>query len=61
MLLTTAQVCALTGFERHKVYGLIQSGEIPALKVGRDWRVRRVSLDRWAREQERMNTRRLSQ
>lgn len=61
MLLSIAQVCALTGFEGHKVYRLIASGEMLALKVGRDWRVRRVSLDRWACDQERKNTMRLSQ
>jgi excisionase family DNA binding protein len=36
-MLTTAQVAARLGISRRRVLALIQSGRLPAQKVGRDW------------------------
>jgi len=35
------------GISKQKVYDLLSSGEIPASKVGREWRISRVGLARW--------------
>lgn len=37
----------LIGVGRTVVYGLIQSGELPSLKIGRSRLVRVVELERW--------------
>ena len=36
---------------------LARDGEIPAFKVGRQWRVKRALLDRWIEESSAKNTR----
>jgi excisionase family DNA binding protein len=40
---------------------LARDGEIPAFKVGRQWRVKRELLDRWIEESSAKNTRPQSQ
>lgn len=34
------------------IYRLVQSGEMPAFKIGGDWRFNKESIDRWRLEQE---------
>lgn len=38
-MLTTAQVAALHGHSVRRVQARIMAGELPAMKVGRDWLV----------------------
>ena len=52
MLLTVKDACAFVQADRHTVYRMIRSGELPAIRFGGRWRVREESLKRWAREQE---------
>jgi excisionase family DNA binding protein len=33
------------------IYKLAQAGEIPAVKVGRTWRFKRVLIDEWLRDE----------
>ena len=35
---------------RSSLYKLAQEGRIPCQKVGRHWRFRKISLDRWLEE-----------
>lgn len=46
-LLTTDEVLAYLKVTPRTIYRLIRAGEIPALRVGRQWRFRRSDLDAW--------------
>jgi excisionase family DNA binding protein len=46
LLLTVREVAQLLRVRRAKVYLLIETGAIEAMKVGADWRIRRDSLER---------------
>lgn len=43
-LLSTADVCKLLGFERHRIYKLIESGELRAVKY-RGWKFRSSDIE----------------
>lgn len=43
-ILTVKEVREILFIGRDKAYHLLQSGEIPAVKVGRDWRITKESL-----------------
>ncbi len=45
--LTTEEVLACLKVTPRTVYRLIQAGELPAVRVGRQWRFRRSDLDQW--------------
>lgn len=45
--LTTEEVLACLKVTPRTVYRLIQAGELPAVRVGRQWRFRRADLDHW--------------
>ena len=45
------EVAAYLGLHPLTVRRLARDGEIPAFKVGRQWRVKRELLDRWMEEQ----------
>ena len=47
LLLTPAEVVRLTNLGRSTVYGMLASGELPAIRVGRAVRVRRSDLEAW--------------
>jgi excisionase family DNA binding protein len=47
MFLTTDEVKARLRVTPRTIYRLIRSGELPAVRVGRQWRFRRSDLDRW--------------
>lgn len=46
-LLDIASVAAYVGVSERTVYNRVRSGDLPALKVGRLWRVRSADLDAW--------------
>jgi excisionase family DNA binding protein len=46
-LLTTEEVVSYLRVNSRTVYRLIQSGDLPAVRVGRQWRVRRSDLYEW--------------
>lgn len=47
VLLHADEAAALLGLGRSTVYRLLQSGELPSIRVGRAVRVPRASLARW--------------
>ena len=58
--MTTEQVASIMTIDDVSVYlqlhpltvrRLARAGEIPAMKIGRQWRVQRELLDRWIEEQ----------
>jgi excisionase family DNA binding protein len=46
-LLTVAEVIAFLKVKSCTVYRLIKTGDLPAIRVGRRWRVRRSDLETW--------------
>ncbi len=46
-LLTPAEVLAYLRVNARTVYRLMRTGNLPAVRVGRQWRVRRTELDAW--------------
>ena len=50
-LLTVAEVAATMRVSNMTVYRLIKSGELPALRVGKNYRVRESDVDRYLSEQ----------
>lgn len=53
LLLTTEDVLAYLRVNPRTIYRLIRSGELPALRIGRQWRFRRDDLDDWLHRQQR--------
>ncbi len=50
-LLTVAEVADILRVSTMTVYRLIRSGELPAVRVGRNYRVRRAALDAYLEQQ----------
>lgn len=50
-LLTTDEVLDFLKVHARTVYRLIKTGDLPAVRVGRQWRVRRSDLDAWLESQ----------
>jgi len=50
-LLTVAEVASAMRISTMTVYRLIKSGELPAVRIGRQWRFRRADLDAWVERQ----------
>ena len=46
-ILTISEVAGLLKIAEKTVYGLAQRGEIPAFKVGGQWRFSRAAIDTW--------------
>ncbi|OQA43441.1 MAG: Helix-turn-helix domain protein [Chloroflexi bacterium ADurb.Bin325] len=46
-LLTTRQVQALLHVDRTTIYRMVESGELPALRVGKQWRFARGQVEAW--------------
>jgi excisionase family DNA binding protein len=46
-LLTTAQVQALLHVDRTTIYRMVESGRLPAIRVGKQWRFSRSEIERW--------------
>lgn len=47
VFLTIGQVLSYLNVKSRTVYRLIKAGELPAIRVGRQWRIRRSDLDAW--------------
>ncbi len=45
--LSVVEVAGYLGVSTHVVTSLLRSGEVPAIKFGREWRVARVDLESW--------------
>ena len=50
-IMTIEEVSAYLRVPVSSLYKLAQQGKIPASKVGRHWRFRRVFIDRWVDKQ----------
>ena len=50
-LLTTKDVQDLLHVDRTTVYRMVDSGQLPAMRVGKQWRFARADLERWLRQQ----------
>lgn len=46
-LLTPSEVIEYLRVNVRTVYRLMRTGELPAVRVGRQWRIRRADLDSW--------------
>jgi excisionase family DNA binding protein len=46
-LLTTQQVQALLQVDRTTIYRMVESGRLPAIRVGKQWRFPRAEMERW--------------
>lgn len=51
-LLDIASVAEYLGVSERTVYNKVRSGELPAFKVGRLWRIRRGDLDSWIEQRQ---------
>jgi excisionase family DNA binding protein len=45
--LTTEEVLGYLKVTPRTIYRLIRAGELPAVRIGRQWRFRRADLDEW--------------
>ncbi|HMV65901.1 MAG TPA: helix-turn-helix domain-containing protein [Myxococcota bacterium] len=52
-ILTIPEVAALLRISEKSAYKLAQAGDLPAFKVGNQWRFRRAELDAWIDDQRR--------
>ena len=52
--LTTDEVLSYLKVNPRTIYRLIRSGELPAIRIGRQWRFRRSDLDDWLERQRSM-------
>lgn len=50
-LLTTREVQNLLHVDRTTIYRMVEGGQLPAVRVGKQWRFARTDLDRWLRRQ----------
>ncbi len=46
-LLTTKQVQALLRVDRTTIYRMVDGGQLPAMRVGKQWRFARTDVERW--------------
>jgi excisionase family DNA binding protein len=44
-ILTIVQAAEYLQFHPDKVYRLVRSGELPASKIGKEWRIRRTDIE----------------
>lgn len=50
-ILTLSEVAQLLKVAEKTVYSMAQKGQLPAFKVGGQWRFKRVDLDAWIEQQ----------
>jgi excisionase family DNA binding protein len=50
-IMTTQEVARYLRLNEATIYKLAQSGQIPAVKVGRTWRFKKQLIDEWFRQQ----------
>ena len=46
-MMTTEDVLGYLRVTPRTIYRLIRSGELPAMRIGRQWRFRRADVDEW--------------
>lgn len=46
-MMTTEDVLGYLRVTPGTIYRLIRSGELPAMRIGRQWRFRRADVDEW--------------
>jgi excisionase family DNA binding protein len=46
-ILTIPEVARYLKLSKSKVYGLVATGEIPHIRIGRNVRIREADLDKW--------------
>ena len=51
LLLSCREASRYSGISRDHLYWLARSGQLPALRVGCKWLIRRADLERWVEEQ----------
>ena len=51
-ILTVEELHSYLKIPKPTLYNLAQSGRIPAAKVGKHWRFKKSSINRWLREQQ---------
>lgn len=56
-IMTTQEVAEYLRLAEATIYKLAQSGEIPAVKVGRTWRFKKELIDEWFRQEAMQNAR----
>ena len=54
--LSVADICEYMDVSTFVVTSVLRSGELPAVKFGREWRVARVDFEAWLNEQRRGST-----
>ena len=50
-ILTLPEVAELLKVGDETIYSMVQKGQLPAFKVGGQWRVQRVDIDEWIDQQ----------
>ena len=50
--MTLAEAAAVLQISKRTILRMIQKGQVPALKVGGQWRIRESQLRRWAEDLE---------
>jgi len=55
--MTLAEAAAVLQISKRTILRMIQKGQVPALKVGGQWRIRESQLRRWAEDRERVPAR----
>lgn len=50
-LLSTREVQAILHVDRTTIYRMVDGGQLPAIRVGKQWRFSRADLERWLRTQ----------
>ncbi len=51
VIMTVKQVAAYLQMDEHTVYKLARSGQIPAIKIAGQWRVKKDVIDRWIEDE----------
>jgi excisionase family DNA binding protein len=49
-VLTIEELASYLKIPKSTLYKLVRKGKIPAQKIGRHWRFRKASIDRWLEE-----------
>ena len=55
-LLTTRQVQDILQVDRTTIYRMVESGQLPAIRVGKQWRFARAEIEDWLRAQSASST-----
>jgi len=51
-VMTVLEVAALLRVHTATIYKMLSSGELPAFRIGADWRFNRDDIDRWRRRED---------